>query len=220
MEQQQWFYRQNDQQFGPVGRDEIINQIHMGLLTPDSYVWTQGMENWQTVGQTPELAAFSPIGIAPAKPTSVTVLGTLNIIFGGMNLLCSPFAILSVFIPQPDPAFQLSAGMRLYTLVSVILSMIMAVVLIACGIGLLKLRSWARQTAYVYGWIAFVWGILGIIISAVLLSTSFSGMSENAMPAMIGGIVGGMCGGLIGLVYPLLLIIYMRKPHVIEACNK
>ena len=219
MDQQNWFYRHNNQQFGPVSRDDILHQISLGLLTAESYVWTEGMENWQPVGLTPELAAFLPAGVAQ-RPQSVTVFGILNIVFGGMSLMCSPVGIISILIPQPNSPFQLGGGMKLYTLVSYGIGMIMAVVLLTSGIGLLKLKNWARQTAFVYGWIAIGWSILGVIITGLLLSSNLRDVSQEALPAAIGGMVGGMCGGLIGLIYPVLLIIFMRKPHVIEACRK
>jgi hypothetical protein len=96
----------------------------------------------------------------------------------------------------------------------------MAIVLLACGIGLLHLKKWARETTLVYGWIALAWGILGTIITAILFSSNLSGASQEELPVVVGSIIGGMCGGLVGLIYPVILIVYMRKPHVVEACQK
>ena len=31
---------------------------------------------------------------------------------------------------------------------------------------------------------------------------------------------GQQCGGLIGLIYPILLIVFMRRPDVKEACTR
>lgn len=220
MEQQNWFYLLNNQQVGPVSRDEITRLIAEQILTPDSYVWAEGMEDWQLIGQIPEFAAIIPAGYKPPRPQSVTVLGILNIVFGGMSLMCSPLGIIGLIMPQPNSPFQMTAGMKLFAFTGYIFGFIFAVVLLVSGIGLLKLKSWARQAAYIYGWVAIVWGILGLFVNLILFMPNLSGVSQEAMPAVIGGIIGGMCGGVLGLIYPAILVIFLRKPHVIEACNQ
>jgi len=219
--EQNWFYRKNDQQFGPVSRDEVIRLLMLRELTAGSFVWAEGMENWQPIGQIPDLAGFIPAGQGRQRPQSVTVLGILNIVFGGMSLLCSPFGILSLLIPQPNSPFQLSAEMKVFSLVGYAVGFVFAAVLLASGIGLLNLKKWARQAAYVYGWVAICWGVLGAIANGFMLSSSLRDLPSEAMPAVVGGIVGGMCGGMcIGLIYPIILIIILRKPDVIEACSR
>ena len=37
---------------------------------------------------------------------------------------------------------------------------------------------------------------------------------------LIGGLVGGIVGGLIGLIFPICLLIFMRKPQAVAACCK
>jgi hypothetical protein len=221
MDEQIWFYRKNDQQIGPVSRDEIIRLLMLRELSADSYVWTEGIENWQPIGQIPDLAGFIPAGQVRQRPQSVTVLGILNIVFGGMSLLCSPLGIIGLLIPQPDSPFQLSPGMKIFSLVGYLVGIVFAGVLLASGIGLLNLKKWARQAAYIYGWVAICWGILGTIINGLLFSTSLRNVPSEAMPAIIGGMVGGVCGGMcVGLIYPIILVIFLRKPHVIEACSR
>ncbi|MBL7214085.1 MAG: DUF4339 domain-containing protein [Phycisphaerae bacterium] len=220
MEQQNWFYRLNNQQVGPVAQEQIIQLMIQCILTADSYVWAEGMENWQRIEQIPELAAFMPTGQAPQRPKSVTVLGILNIVFGGLTLLCAPFGIISLLMPQPNSPFQMTEMMKLFSLVGYGIGFVFAIVLLASGIGLLNLKKWARQAAYLYGWFAICWGILGTIANGIMFSSSLSNVSPEAMPVVVGGIIGGMCGGLIGLIYPVVLIIFLRKPHVIQACNK
>lgn len=224
MESQNWFYQQNNQQFGPVGRDQIAHLLSQGLLTPFSYVWTEGMDQWQPVGQLPEFAAVAAVAAGepspPQRPTAVTVLGTLNIIFGGLSLLCSPLGIIGLLVPQPQSPFQLSAGMKMTAFVSYCVGLIFAVILLASGVGLLKLKSWARQMAYIYGWVALIWGILGIIVNAILFIPALNNIPQEAAPGIIGGLIGGFCGGLLGLIYPVFLIVYLRKPHIVSACSQ
>ncbi|MHC4292144.1 MAG: DUF4339 domain-containing protein [Planctomycetota bacterium] len=220
MNQQNWYYRLNDQQVGPVNQEEIIGLLMQQALTTDSYVWSDGMAGWQSIGQIPELVAIIGTGQTRQRPTSVTVLGILNIVFGGLGLLCSPFGIISILMPQPNSPFQLTSAMKMFSLVGCAVGFVFAIVLLASGIGLLYLKRWAREAALVYGWAAIIWGILALVMNGIMFSSSLSGASQEAMPAVVGGIIGAMCGGLIGLIYPVILIVFMRKPHVIQACHK
>ena len=56
-----YYYRNGDTQVGPVTVDQL-----RGAVTPDTYVWAEGMSTWQTVSQRPEL--MSQLGLAPAQP--------------------------------------------------------------------------------------------------------------------------------------------------------
>jgi hypothetical protein len=46
------------------------------------------------------------------------------------------------------------------------------------------------------------------------------GSSHDATPGAIGGTIGGLGGGLVSLVYPILLVIFMQKPNVKNACTR
>lgn len=60
-----WYYTLNNQQVGPVDEGEIKKQIAVGTITHGTLVWTNGMENWQPIGQTP-LASYMGAVIPPA----------------------------------------------------------------------------------------------------------------------------------------------------------
>lgn len=223
MDQKDWHYQLNNQQIGPVDKEEILQLLAQQVLTPDTLIWSAGMENWQPMRQVPELMATASEPVKQ-RPTSVTVLAILNIVFGGLGILCSPFAVISLLIPQPTGSgFEISYAMKLFSMFSYGLGFVMSIILLASGIGLLNLKKWARQTAYFYGWFTVAWGILSIVINAVLFSTG-AAISSEATPEMaggiIGGIIGGMCGGLIGMIYPVVLIVLLRKPHVVQVCSK
>ncbi|MEN8126333.1 MAG: GYF domain-containing protein [Planctomycetota bacterium] len=220
MDPQNWYYRLNEQQIGPVDQDEIIRLLIQQILTIDSYAWTEGMENWQQIGHLPQFAAFTSFGKAQQRPTSVTVLGILNIVFGGLGILCSPFGIIGLLVPQPNSSFQPTEVMKLFSVVGYAVGFVFAIILLISGIGLLLRKNWARLTAIAYGWAAIGWGVLALIINGILFSSCLSEVSQEAMPVVVGGIIGGMCGGLIGLIYPVILIIFMKKPHVVQTCDK
>jgi GYF domain 2/Domain of unknown function (DUF4190) len=66
-----YFYAENDQQKGPVDRDELKRRIN-----PQTLVWREGMPDWLPAGQVPELAdLFSgpsggPFDRAPSSPSA------------------------------------------------------------------------------------------------------------------------------------------------------
>lgn len=199
--------------------------LQEGTLSPDVHVWTEGLAQWQAASTIFELRGqIGPEGqpaARMARPTSVTVFGILNIVFGSLGLMCTPLAIAALWIPRQPGVMQMGAAMMAYTIVGYIVGFFCAILLLAAGIGLLYQKRWARQWSYGYGWFAIVWAIIGIIISVALMASGIQGsggLEETA--AKVGGVVGGMCGGIIGLIYPIILVVFMRRPNVVEACQK
>lgn len=50
-----WYYANDTGTSGPVSRSELLLLITDGTLTPTSLVWQDGMQEWQTVADIPEL---------------------------------------------------------------------------------------------------------------------------------------------------------------------
>jgi hypothetical protein len=145
------------------------------------------------------------------KPASVTVFGVLNCVFGGMGVLCTPFNIFGLFMA--GRTIEIVWGFKVYLLASSALGIGFSAWLLALGIGLLKFKGWARRGSVIYSIIAIVWGIASAGLSVVALSLGWMSAPQGQMPAM----VGGMCGGMIGLIYPVLLLIFMQTQKVKRA---
>lgn len=58
-EKQEWFYVQDGRTYGPFSKSVMIQYINSGLLMATSYVWKEGMKDWQYVRDT-ELASALP----------------------------------------------------------------------------------------------------------------------------------------------------------------
>ena len=56
----------NGQQYGPYNMQQLQQMVQNGQLTPKSYVWKQGMANWDVAGNVQELA--SVFGSVPPPP--------------------------------------------------------------------------------------------------------------------------------------------------------
>ena len=62
----------NGQQFGPFNMPQLQQMVQNGQLTAQTYVWKQGMPNWELAGNVPELASLFgtvPPPTPPAPPT-------------------------------------------------------------------------------------------------------------------------------------------------------
>jgi membrane protease subunit (stomatin/prohibitin family) len=62
----QWYTSHGGQQAGPFTPSTLQSLVPSGQLTPDTYVWRQGMANWVPAGQVAELAAV--FGASPPPP--------------------------------------------------------------------------------------------------------------------------------------------------------
>lgn len=58
----------NGQQYGPYPMQQLQQLVANGQLTPQTYVWAQGMPQWMMAGQVPELASLFAPAMPPAGP--------------------------------------------------------------------------------------------------------------------------------------------------------
>lgn len=65
----QYYAMINGAQQGPFGAQELQNGIAQGLINQKTYIWKQGMANWQEAGQVAEIAQL--FGATPPPPPPV-----------------------------------------------------------------------------------------------------------------------------------------------------
>ncbi len=225
MSEQQWYYVHAGQQCGPVSETVLVGVFGEGKLGPDTLVWSAGMESWRAAS---EIESFESVIVWPLvtgepdrleyhpemRPTSVTVLGILNIVFGGLGILCTPGSLIAGFV-IPN-AMNTTPVAKAWLLIGSFVGFLCSFLLLIVGIGLLNMKRWARIWTLGYGWFAIVWAIIGIFVNIALAMSGELGSTPEA----IGGAIGGFCGSIIGLVYPILLIIFMSKLNVKNACSR
>lgn len=57
-----WYYIQNDQQFGPVPLDEVIAMVaDLSIAPPVTLAWHEGMDEWKPVGEISQICGVSPL---------------------------------------------------------------------------------------------------------------------------------------------------------------
>ncbi len=65
----QYMLSVNGQQAGPFNMQQLQQLVQQGQLTPQTYVWKQGMQNWELAGNVAELAPlFMPATPPPPPP--------------------------------------------------------------------------------------------------------------------------------------------------------
>ena len=162
------------------------------------------------------------------RPTSVTVFGILNIVFAAFGII-GTFASLAFFSANADmnnPVVKIiheNSSYAAWLKICIPLGLIVSVALLAAGIGLLKLKPWARILSIAYTVYAIVFGIIGMVVNYFFLVQPMLAQAQSQQgpqaAAAIGGAIGGSIGGCFGMIYPILLLIFMTRPNVIAAFN-
>jgi uncharacterized RDD family membrane protein YckC len=83
MGDQAWYYAKNDQQVGPVSRDELERRAGQGMVSPEDLVWTDGLADWQPFrtifgGGVATVVAPAPSAQAYSNTSSPYSPSTLN----------------------------------------------------------------------------------------------------------------------------------------------
>lgn len=71
----QWYYSEDGQQRGPVGREQIGEMLASGKLDAGSLVWTESMPEWQMASAVPGLVIAKP---TPADAGALPVAEALS----------------------------------------------------------------------------------------------------------------------------------------------
>jgi hypothetical protein len=176
----------------------------------------------------------------PERPSAVLVVAILQICFGSLgllgNLCCGGLQLAGgsmAFAPPPgaqalpDVDAIMRAKLPHYAAMQyggLALGLIAGTVMLVGGIGLLRMRPWARWLSIGYACYNIVSSIIGFIFTLTvtlpamrevlaepLPQQAFSAMSmAEAMTTLI------LYGSLVLLVYPIALLIVMFLPHVRE----
>jgi hypothetical protein len=132
-----------------------------------------------------------------------------------------------LFSPPDDPSnpvIKLIHESPTYTAwlkICIPLGLLSCAALLAAGIGLLCLKSWARILSITYAIYAIVFCLVGLLINLICM---IQPMFEQAKPQQelevagaVGGPLSGTVGGLFLVIYPILLLIFMLRPKVVAA---
>ena len=155
------------------------------------------------------------------------MFGILNIVFFVLGL-CGTIIPLSVVFVQQNPnapsnplidLMQSSDAFKAFTVISAGLGLVGAIVLCFAGIGLLMMRNWGRLLSVYYAIYSIVTGLVAVAVSAYLIWLPLIQRAKG--PAEVGGAVGGVTvgagGTCVGMLYPIVLLVFMCRPGFVAA---
>jgi len=173
-----------------------------------------------------------PYGSAPVTgkpPVSITVFGVLNLVFGVLGIcgsIAGGFGIVveKMDLPNqpPNPLAEVMNQHPFYSgfqIVGLGLGFLVTILLIVAGISLLKRRRLGRTLSNFYGTYGIVMSLISIFMFAVFFRQDLMPITQNGMP--IGAITfwASIGGGLVGMIYPILLLIFINRDKVKQALH-
>lgn len=160
----------------------------------------------------------------PEKPTVLTVVAVLNLVFGVMGLCGSVGSVVPYIEPfrnlmSPDnPAIDVvyeHPWLRAYMFIGAVVGVAVTGLLIAGGIGLLNNRLWGRTLSLAYAWLTIALGVLGTVINIAVVLPLMMEKAKEVDAAVAGGMIGGAIGGAIagcmGVAYPVVVLVFLWK---------
>jgi uncharacterized ion transporter superfamily protein YfcC len=161
------------------------------------------------------------------RPTLVSACGILNIGFAAGRLVR-----LLLYIPFHARAVAHSASYTrrlqehpfyaFWIHATIPLGLLSFVLLLVSGIGLLRMHPWARKLSIGYGVYGIVGGAAATVINFIFVvlplfaKASFTDYGYIA-PTALGAEIGTVILGLSALIYPVILIVFMTRPHIAAA---
>lgn len=170
--------------------------------------------------------ATPPMWVPPRRPTSVTVIAILAIIFGSIGVLGDLCAIPQNLGAQfwPDPlgsATSKDAVLVTFNLIGAAVTLILSIPLIIGGIASLSLKPLGRTMMLLYAILQIVETVLWIPFQVLLISPRVDRILKTKMvatPSIMTGIkIGSVIGpafSLLSLVWPALILYFMTRQRV------
>jgi hypothetical protein len=146
------------------------------------------------------------------KPFSVTIFGILNIVIGCYQLI----RILPGSYKITARAFSDLEGItvsRISFLLILVVGIGLSIWLLILGIGLLKMKRWARRGSVIYAWIQIVFIVITLGSLFVSLLIGWTSLPKDGWAFFNVN----NCIALISWIYMVLLLIFMKATKVKRA---
>lgn len=170
---------------------------------------------------TPVLSPTPAVPDFKDRRSGLIVFGILEILLGGLAALMIPLMIVGQIMAarvsqEPTPLRQIIPGVVVYVIV--------AVVLVALGIGSCKTRRWARALSLIVAWSWLAVGVISMGAMAFFLPTILNAPQPQGQPLpesarLIVMVVSMIFMGILFLVVPGILVFFYRSRHVRATCE-
>jgi hypothetical protein len=169
-------------------------------------------------------AQFSePLYLADSRrPTAATAFGILHLLFGVTGVCCYGLLCVLILISLSSDLqlIEDSSQYRVLNRIGMLLGLVTSAVLIAAGVGLLRLRPYGRTLSIGYGIYAIVMNVFAALFNVVFIFPTIL-ESANAPGGWAAGAGDGLLGSIVGfgmrLAYAGLLLYFMFRPNILVA---
>ncbi len=152
--------------------------------------------------------------MARNRPVVATVFGVLNIVFGGLAVLGMLWALARVgplLVRGITVEWEREPMYPLWWVASSCVRLLVSGVLVLAGVGLLTLRPWGRPLSIGYAIFAIAFVLATAVVNALLLA---------ARGHVVWAAAAGLARMCVGLLYPVVLLVFMLHPSVAAALRE
>lgn len=203
---------------------------------------TQYPPGGQYPGQQPNPLPYNSGGYAvpPPKPGSITTVAVLAIIIGSLGTLCcgavgilgSAANMMGTAQRLPDgTAIKADPGVTAFGSAVAVADLVTSIALLACGIGALSLKPWARSVGVMTSLAMIVIALVYIVgtitytgpkteemfkqMEKSMASTPGGAAPPNFAKLVSSGTIGvGILIFLLRIIVPILILMLWTKPHI------
>lgn len=228
----------DQKEYGPISVEQIRQWIIEGRLNAQSPAQRADGGEWRPLSGFEEFADLAPGGsagraatssTAPAPfgstplagasvsaqpPASIKLFGILNIVFGALRLACSPFSLVAIGLSARHT--QQSMPTPVWVIFSLIVGIVIGALMLTSGIGLCQMKRWSRRLAIYVAFFACAFTLLGGVVALTRLSQ----VSGTPASYKFGTLFGAVAGMGFGLIYHILLIVFLSKPEAKRALGE
>lgn len=169
--------------------------------------------------------------LVPTRPTAVTVVAILGLLYGGLGLICNPINgianLMSLSVELPPAADEItrlgmSTGYRTGLVVFSGVGFLTCALLTASAGGLLANKAWGRTLGLVYAATALVSLVANLVFAGIyflgpLLTAAGAAANAAEKGRLYGGLVGGGGVLLIGFLFPIVYLAVLNLPATVAA---
>jgi len=149
------------------------------------------------------------------------VFGVLHIAFGvigllGLGFTLAMYAVTGSRDQRFEPPWADHPLWKVWSFGTTVIAVVATIALIAAGIGLLRMRPWARTVSMIYASYCILMSIVASAVNFVALRSSayFHNMGPTESTVMTVIMVGS---GLLGVIYPIAIWYFMTRPVIVAA---
>ena len=175
------------------------------------------------------------------RPTTILVVAILHIVGGSIGMFGSCYTVVTLGVAQASPAAPPTPttqrgptappttsellkycethapGYWAYQIGALVASFVLDIMLLAAGIGLLKMLPWARTLSIVYAPLSILFHIVSFVYQMIFLVPAMS-EAYNQYPAfaslssiMTIALYLGLGASLLVTIYPIVVLVIMLK---------